>query len=91
MTSLETLMPRKISANWRCAMRAARGLKHDTQSVRYIDRYRRDGGKWRFARRTMRFDMKMVLPADDHGAKPDPGLDARYCALSSLLFQRGAR
>jgi SnoaL-like domain len=67
------------------------GLKHDIQAVRYIDTYRREDQTWRFARRTVTFDIKMVLPADDHGEKPDPIQDPSYSALASALFVRGAR
>ena len=76
---------------WHLVPDGAGGLKHDVQSVRYIDSYRREAGQWRFARRTLSFDMKLTLPADDHGAKPDPEQDASYSALNSLLFARGAR
>jgi ketosteroid isomerase-like protein len=67
------------------------GLKHDIQAVRYIDTYRREGTRWLFARRDVSFDMKILLPADDHGPKPDPENDVSYTALSSLLFRRGQR
>lgn len=74
---------------WHLIPDGAGGLKHDIQAVRYIDNYRREDGAWRFARRTVTFDMKMVVPADDHGAKPDPERDASYGALTSKLFARG--
>ncbi len=65
------------------------GLKHDIQSVRYIDNYVRIDGQWKFAKRHVSFDMKMILPADDHGAKPDPEKDPSYAELLSGLFGRG--
>lgn len=76
---------------WHLIPDGAGGLKHDVQAVRYIDTYRREEGKWRFARRTVSFDMKMVLPAEDHGAKPDPEQDASYHALTSTLFARSVQ
>ncbi len=75
---------------WHLIPDGAGGLKHDIQGVRYIDRYRREDGHWRFAKRTVSFDTKIVRPADDHGPKPDPALDASYADLTSLLFARGA-
>lgn len=76
---------------WHLIPDGAGGLKHDVQAVRYIDNYRREDGQWRFAKRTVSFDMKIVLPADDPGQKPDPAQDPSYGALSSLLFAKGAR
>lgn len=67
------------------------GLLHDIQAVRYIDNYRREAGQWRFARRVVMFDMKMVQPAVDHGEKPDPQKDPSYSKLLSRLFSRGDR
>lgn len=64
------------------------GLQHDIQSVRYVDRYRRADGQWRFARRDVTFDMKLLQPAADHGAKPDPTRDVSYAMLRSALFAR---
>lgn len=64
------------------------GLAHDIQSVRYVDNYRREGGRWLFAQRDVTFDMKMLLPAADHGDKPDPGQDVTYHMLRSALFAR---
>lgn len=64
------------------------GLAHDIQSVRYVDNYRREGERWLFAQRDVTFDMKMLLPAADHGDKPDPGQDVTYHMLRSALFAR---
>ena len=65
------------------------GLAHDIQAVRYIDNYRREHGRWKFASRVVSFDMKMVHPAADHGAMPDPLRDASYAHLAGALFGRG--
>jgi ketosteroid isomerase-like protein len=67
------------------------GLRHDLQAVRYIDSYRREDGAWRFSRRDLCFDMKLALPADDHGPMPDPANDTSYAALTSVLFARQTR
>jgi ketosteroid isomerase-like protein len=76
---------------WHLIPNGAGGLKHDIQAVRYIDRYRKEDGRWKFARRDVSFDMKMVLPADEHGAKPDPAQDLSYTCLTSTLFAGGTR
>jgi hypothetical protein len=76
---------------WHLIPDGAGGLKHDIQAVRYVDQYRCEQGQWRFARRDVSFDMKMVLPADDHGDKPDPAADLSYSALTTRLFARGER
>lgn len=67
------------------------GQQHDVRGVRYIDRYRRENEVWRFAKRVVTFDFKLRLPAEDHGARPDPEKDASYAELLSRLFARGAR
>lgn len=64
------------------------GLAHDIQGVRYIDNYRREGGRWLFAQRDVTFDMKLLLPAADHGDQPDPTRDVTYSVLHSALFAR---
>lgn len=64
------------------------GLAHDLQSVRYVDNYRQEGGRWLFAQRDVAFDMKMLLPAADHGDQPDPLQDVTYAVLHSTLFAR---
>lgn len=67
------------------------GLLHDMQAVRYIDNYAREHGTWRFAKRVVMFDMKIIHPADDHGKKPDPVKDPSYTELLSPLFARGTK
>jgi SnoaL-like domain len=76
---------------WHLIPDGADGLKHDIQAVRYIDSYRREAGRWRFARRTVSFDMQLVLPAGDHGDKPDTEKDPSYHVLTSTLFGRRAK
>ena len=67
------------------------GLKHDIQAVRYIDRYAREKGRWRFAKRVVTFDMKIVQAAEDHGDMPNPEKDPSYAELLAPLFARGMR
>ncbi|MBY0422456.1 MAG: nuclear transport factor 2 family protein, partial [Parvularculaceae bacterium] len=76
---------------WHLIPDGAGGLKHDLQGVRYIDQYRREGGRWLFAKRVLSFDMKRIEPAAPHGDKPDPEKDASYDALSRRIFARGPR
>lgn len=76
---------------WHLVPDQAGAQKHDFQAVRYIDNYRRDNGQWKFVRRELCYDMKIALPADDHGSKPDPEKDPSYAAITSLLFARGFR
>jgi hypothetical protein len=64
------------------------GLAHDIQGVRYVDNYRREGGRWLFAQRDVTFDMKLLLPAAEHGDQPDPTRDVTYSVLHSALFAR---
>lgn len=63
-------------------------LAHDVQAVRYIDRYRREQGRWKFASRVLSFDMKLLLPDAHAGTMPDPLADASYFALNLPLFAR---
>ena len=60
--------------------------------TRYLDRYRREDGRWRFARRVASYDYRSVrpLPAPE-GDMPGPDADPSYAALGSRLFARGPR
>ena len=68
------------------------GYVEDLQPCRYVDRYRKEDGLWRFAQRVVEFDVRRTVPAPfvDTPA-PDPLKDASYTTLSSPLFARGAR
>jgi len=68
------------------------GLIEDLQAVRYVDRYRKEDGRWKFAQRTVEFDMRRSRPAPDVEC-PARGLDeeASYTTLVSRLFARGAQ
>lgn len=74
---------------WHLIPDDAGGLKHDIQSVRYIDSYIFEDGDWKFARRDVSFDMKIAFPADNAGPMPDAVDDLSYRELSFALFARG--
>jgi hypothetical protein len=68
------------------------GAVEDLTCVRYLDRYRKENGRWRFARRNALFDWKRVTPIPTpEGAAPAPLSDSSYAVLSSRLFARGPR
>ena len=61
----------------------------DIMLVRYLDRYEKEDGRWRFAHRDVMFDYEMVRPID----VPDevhPEKDASYEILGGRLFARGS-
>ncbi|MBP6724219.1 MAG: nuclear transport factor 2 family protein [Halioglobus sp.] len=68
------------------------GMVEDLACVRYVDRYRREEGRWLFAARVVEFDMRSVrsIPAPE-GDAPDPNNDPSVTTLSSRLFARGPR
>jgi len=68
------------------------GMVEDFQFVRYIDRYRRDNGRWRFAARVVNFDVRNIRPVPAPAAPmPTPLDDPSVTWLKSRLFARGAR
>jgi hypothetical protein len=67
------------------------GWNEDFMCVRYVDRYRREDARWRFAQRVVTYDMRTVRPYVATRAAPDPLTDASYTTLSSRLFARGPR
>lgn len=66
------------------------GWLEDMMCVRYIDRYRKDEGRWRFAQRVVTYDLRSRRPIDapDKAAAPE---DPSFTVLKSRLFARGAR
>lgn len=68
------------------------GTVEDFAGVRYIDRYRKEDGRWLFAQRVVEFDFRSKRPvATPEGATPVPADDASYTTLASRLFARGER
>jgi hypothetical protein len=68
------------------------GFMEDIAAVRYLDRYRKEKGQWRIAKRDGTFDYRTAkpIPSPEQPA-PDQARDASYAALKSRLFARGAR
>ncbi len=68
------------------------GWVEDLIAVRYIDRYRKQSGRWRFSKRVVTFDMRTVRPCQrPPGEAPDASKDPSYTELSSRLFARDPR
>jgi hypothetical protein len=68
------------------------GWVEDLQTVRYLDQYRREDGRWRFARRDVIFDAVSVRPIEAPTASfVGPGEDESYTHLKSRLFAAGPR
>ncbi|WP_297492091.1 nuclear transport factor 2 family protein [Acidocella sp.] len=75
------------------------GWLEDGMFVRYLDHYRKEDGRWRFAKRVVTYDCSFRRPAalqERHAftvpVEPTayPG-DASYATLTSRLFARGGR
>lgn len=68
------------------------GFLEDFAAVRYIDRYRKENGRWLFAKRVVSFDLRSVrpVPTPEEALLPPPQ-DPSYTTLSSRLFARGSR
>lgn len=57
--------------------------------VRYLDRYRREEGAWRFASREVVFDLDRSFLAKRTGPAPvEPGADLSYGLLRGVSFER---
>lgn len=67
------------------------GTVEDVAGVRYIDRYRKEDGRWKFASRVVAFDWRNVRPVTAPAVKAPTEDDASYATLASRLFARGAR
>lgn len=70
----------------------AGGFVEDFMCVRYIDHYRKEDGRWRFAKRVVSYDYRVQRPLEKvdmhaHAAGADP----TYEILRSRLFARGPR
>lgn len=68
------------------------GWVEDLQMVRYLDQYRREDGRWKFARREVIFDAVSVRPVEAPARSfVGPGEDESYQHLKSRLFGAGPR
>src|SRR5262249_24057415 len=68
------------------------GYVEDFKAVRYIDRYRRENGRWLFASRVVTFDHEGVRPLGAlEGAPAAADQDPSYHSLVSRVFARGPR
>jgi SnoaL-like domain len=68
------------------------GWIEDFMCVRYVDRYRKESGQWRFAQRVVSYDLRTARPiAMPDAQTPAPADDASYRTLMSRLFARGPR
>jgi ketosteroid isomerase-like protein len=65
------------------------GWVEDFMAVRYIDSYRRERTKWRFAKRVVTYDMRTQRPFE--GRVDDRQSDPSYAMLTSQIFARGKR
>jgi hypothetical protein len=66
------------------------GWLEDFMAVRYIDRYRKEDGHWRFAKRVVTYDMRSTRPLAATPAQ-SPATDPSYATLISRVFARGPR
>jgi hypothetical protein len=68
------------------------GWIEDIRWARYIDRYRKNDGRWRFAKRVVTYDYVSQRPAQiEDGTIGDGSGDASYGELSQRLFGHGGR
>lgn len=68
------------------------GVVKDFMGVRYIDRYRKENGRWLFASRVVSFDIRTQEPMPTPAETPPPAAaDPSYTALRMRLFARGPR
>jgi ketosteroid isomerase-like protein len=68
------------------------GYVEDIQNVRYLDQYRKEDGRWKFAARNVVFDMHTVRPYPTLDGPPSGGReDLSYDVLAGRLFARGPR
>lgn len=67
------------------------GWLEDFGCVRYVDRYRKEDGRWRFAQRVVSYDVRTQRPFPETGKTSAAAEDPSFTALKSRLFARGAR
>jgi hypothetical protein len=67
------------------------GWLEDFMCVRYLDRYRRAGGSWKFAKRIVTYDLRSRRPYAE-ADQPKAALeDPSFSFFTDRLFARGAR
>ena len=68
------------------------GWQEDLMAVRYIDRYRKEEGRWKFAKRIVSYDYKAPRrPVEPNEPAPALPQDASLTLLKNRLFARGPR
>jgi hypothetical protein len=67
------------------------GWTEDLMCVRYVDSYRKEDGRWRFARRDVNYDMRIARPHEPHREAGDLFADLTFDLLKMRMFQRGPR
>jgi len=67
------------------------GWLEDFMAVRYIDRYRKEDGCWRFAKRVVTYDMRTTRPFTAAPAEISAAADPSYANLIGRVFARGPR
>jgi hypothetical protein len=67
------------------------GWIEDLMCVRYVDRYCREYGRWRFAQRVVSYDFRSQRATETPGEQPRPADDPSFKILKSRLFARGPR
>jgi SnoaL-like domain len=67
------------------------GWTEDFGCVRYLDRYRREAGRWRFAQRVVTYDLRRQRPFPKGAEPTPPPEDPSFEVLKSRLFSRGPR
>lgn len=67
------------------------GWTEDLMCARYVDRYRKEDGRWRFAKRVVSYDMRSRRPFPENGSTARHDADPGLAVLTHRLFARGAR
>lgn len=67
------------------------GRTEDFMCVRYVDRYRKEDGRWRFAQRVVSYDLRSQRPFPAEGRTAAHPEDPSFALLKSRLFARGER
>jgi len=77
---------------WHTRADAAGALFEEIYLVRYLDRYRKEDGRWRFASRDVAFDLHTSRPfTEGDEIAPFGDQELSYRVLTQRLFARGPR